>query len=388
VAEPEPIPLARPDLGAREEEMVLEAMRSGRLSLGPMLDLFERRFAEWLGVDDSVAVSSGTSALHLGVRALGWGPGDEVVTSPFSFAASANCLLYEGATPVFCDIDPVTLNLDPAAAAAALGERTAGLLPVHILGYPAAMPEIEGIAAERGLGILEDACEAAGAVDSEGVAVGARGNLATFAFYANKQLTTGEGGMIIPSEPETAARLRSERNQGRAEDMGWLSHERLGFNYRLTELQAAIGAAQLERADELLADRSRVAGLYAQRLEAIGASGAGEGDLEGLVLPCRDRGSERRSWFIYALLLPRGADRDSLVAALGEQGIQAKAYMPCIHLMPHYRERFGFREGQFPNAEDASARLLALPFFGGMGEMEVDRVAAALAAALGRGASG
>ena len=368
--------------------MVLEAMRSGRLSLGPMLDLFERRFAEWLGVDDSVAVSSGTSALHLGVRALGWGPGDEVVTSPFSFAASANCLLYEGATPVFCDIDPVTLNLDPAAAGAALGERTVGLLPVHILGYPAAMPELEGIAAERGLGILEDACEAAGAVDSEGVAVGARGNLATFAFYANKQLTTGEGGIIIPSEPETAARLRSERNQGRAEDMGWLSHERLGFNYRLTELQAAIGAAQLERADELLADRSRVAGLYAQRLEAIGASGAGEGDPAGLVLPCRDRGSERRSWFIYALLLPRGADRDSLVAALGEQGIQAKAYMPCIHLMPHYRERFGFREGQFPNAEDASARLLALPFFGGMGEMEVDRVAGALAAALGRGASG
>jgi perosamine synthetase len=386
VAEPEPIPLARPDLGAREEEMVLEAMRSGRLSLGPMLDLFERRFAEWLGVDDSVAVSSGTSALHLGVRALGWGPGDEVVTSPFSFAASANCLLYEGATPVFCDIDPVTLNLDPAGAA--LGERTAGLLPVHILGYPAAMPELEGIAAKHGLGILEDACEAAGAVDSEGVSVGARGNLATFAFYANKQLTTGEGGMIIPSEPETAARLRSERNQGRAEDMGWLSHERLGFNYRLTELQAAIGVAQLERADELLADRSRVAGLYAQRLEAIGASGAGEGDPEGLVLPCRDRGSERRSWFIYALLLPRGADRDSLVAALGAQGIQAKAYMPCIHLMPHYRQRFGFREGQFPNAEDASARLLALPFFGGMGEMEVDRVAAALAAALGRGAGG
>jgi dTDP-4-amino-4,6-dideoxygalactose transaminase len=388
VAEPEPIPLARPHLGAREEEMVLEVMRSGRLSLGPMLDQFERRFAEWLGVDDSVAVSSGTSALHLGVRALGWGPGDEVITSPFSFAASANCLLYEGATPVFCDIDPVTLNLDPAAAGAALGERTAGLLPVHILGYPAAMPELEGIAAERGLGILEDACEAAGAVDSEGVAVGARGNLATFAFYANKQLTTGEGGMIIPSEPETAARLRSERNQGRAEDMGWLSHERLGFNYRLTELQAAIGVAQLERADELLADRSRVAGLYAQRLEAIGASRAGKGDPEGLVLPCRDRGSERRSWFIYALLLPRGADRDSVVAALGEQGIQAKAYMPCIHLLPHYRERFGFREGQFPNAEEASARLLALPFFGGLGEMEVDRVAGALAAALGRRASG
>ncbi len=362
--------------------MVLEAMRSGRLSLGPMLERFERRFAEWLGVDDAVAVSSGTSALHLGVRALGWGPGDEVVTSPFSFAASANCLLYEGATPVFCDVDPVTLDIDPAAAGAATGERTAGLLPVHILGYPAAMPELETIAAGRGLGILEDACEAAGAVDSEGVTVGARGSLATFAFYANKQLTTGEGGMIVPSSPGTAARLRSERTQGRAEDMGWLSHERLGFNYRLTELQAAIGVVQLERADELLAERSRVAALYTERLEAIGASPAGEGDRDGLVLPCRDRGSDRRSWFIYALLLPRGTDRDPVVAELGGHGIQAKAYMPCIHLMPHYRERFGFSEGQFPIAEDASARLLALPFFGRMGEENVDRVCTALAKAL------
>jgi perosamine synthetase len=362
---------------------VLDVLRSGRLSLGPVLERFEREFAEWLGVDDAVAVSSGTSALHLGVRTLGWGPGDEVVTSPFSFVASANCLLYEGATPAFCDVDPVTLDIDPPAAEAALGERAAGLLPVHILGYPAAMPELERIAAERGLGILEDACEAAGAVDSEGVAVGARGNLATFAFYANKQLTTGEGGMIVPSSPETAARFRSERNQGRARDMDWLSHERLGFNYRLTEMQAAIGVAQLERADELLAARSRVAGLYTQRLEAIGGSPAGEGEPAGLVLPCRDRGSERRSWFIYTLLLPRGTDRDALVAELSGRGIQAKAYMPCIHLMPYYRERFGFREGQFPVAEDASARLLALPFFGGMGEADVDRVCAALAEALG-----
>jgi len=377
------LPLARPDLGAREEELVLEVMRSARLSLGPMLERFEHRFAEWLGVEDSVAVSSGTSALHLGVRALGWGNGDEVVTSPFSFAASANCLLYEGAMPVFCDIDPVTLDLDPAAAGAAVGERTRGFLPVDILGYPAAMPEIERIAAERGLGILEDACEAVGAVDSEGVRVGARGHLATFAFYANKQLTTGEGGMIVPSSPEIAARLRSERNQGRAQDMGWLSHERVGFNYRLTELQAAIGVAQLERADELLGARSRVAGLYAERLEAMGGSAAGDGDPDGLVLPCRDRGSERRTWFIYALLLPKGTDRDGLVAELGGQGIQAKAYMPCIHLMPHYRERFGFAEGQFPVAEDASARLLALPFFGAMGEGQVERACAALAQALG-----
>jgi len=216
----DPIQLARPDIGPREEQLVLEVLRSGRLSLGPMGERFEREFAAWLGVEDAVAVSSGTTALHLGVRQLGWGRGDEVVTSPFSFVASANCLLYEGARPVFCDVDPVTLDLDPQAAAAAVGERTAGILPVHIFGWPAAMGELEALAGARGLGILEDACEALGAVDSEGRRVGARGNLATFAFYANKQMTTGEGGMIVPSDPDTAARLRSERNQGRAVDMG------------------------------------------------------------------------------------------------------------------------------------------------------------------------
>ncbi len=381
----DPIPLARPELGAREEQLVLDVMRSGRLSLGPVLELFERRFADWLGAEDAVAVSSGTAALHLGVRALGWGSGDEVVTSPFSFVASANCLLYEGATPVFCDVDPITLAIDPAAAAAAVGERTAGLLPVHILGYPAAMAELEEVASRRGLGILEDACEALGAIDSDGIGVGARGNLATFAFYANKQLTTGEGGLIVPSSPEVAERLRSERNQGRASDMGWLSHTRLGFNYRLTDLQAAIGVGQLERADELLAERDRVAGLYAERLGAIGGHLAGGGDRDGLVLPCENRGAERRSWFVYAVLLPADVDRDSLVTELARGGIQAKAYMPCIHLLPDYRERFGLREGQFPVAEDASARLVALPFFTGMAEVEVDRVADALSGALGGG---
>ena len=188
------IGLAQPEIGPREEELVLAVLRSGRLSLGPMGERFERQFAAWLGSEDAVAVSSGTTALHLGVRALGWGAGDEVLTSPFSFVASANCLLYEGVRPVFCDVDPETLNLDPAAAAAALGERTAGILPIHIFGFPAAMPELEALAAPGGLGILEDACEALGAVDSEGRAVGTRGNLATFAFYANKQMTTGEGG--------------------------------------------------------------------------------------------------------------------------------------------------------------------------------------------------
>ena len=378
----QPVPLAQPDLGGREEELVLEVLRSGRLSLGPMQERFERDFAAWLGAGDAIAVSSGTAALHLGVRALGWGEGDEVVTSPFSFVASANCLLYEGVKPAFCDVDPVTLNLDPEAASEAVGERTAGILPVDILGYPAALPRFEQIAAEHGLGLLEDACEALGAVDSEGVRVGARGTTATFAFYANKQLTTGEGGIVIPADAQAAARMRSERNQGRGPDMGWVDHERVGFNYRLTEMQAALGIAQLERADELLAGRARVAASYSERLAQSGAAPAGEGDPAGFVLPSVDRGSERRSWFVYAIRLPAGADRDAVVADLAQRGIAAKAYMPCIHLLGPYRERFGHRPGELPVAEDASSRLLALPFFGGMDEGQVERVCEALEEAL------
>jgi perosamine synthetase len=367
----EQIPLARPEVGPREEELVLEVLRSGRLSLGPMGERFERAFAEWLGVEDAVAVSSGTTALHLGVRALGWGPGDEVLTSPFSFVASANCLLYEGARPVFCDVDPETLDLDPAAAAAAGGERTVGILPVHIFGYPAAMPALEALAAERGLGLLEDACEALGAVDAEGRRVGARGNLATFAFYANKQMTTGEGGMIVPSDPGVAARLRSERNQGRAVDMGWLDHGGIGFNYRLSDLAAALGVAQIEKLDTMLADRARVASLYE----------AGLARIEGLRLPAAGRGEEVRSWFVYAVQLPEGADRDATIARLAERGVASKAYLPCIHLFPHLRE-LGYREGQFPVAEAASARSLALPFFPSLGEAGVARVCEALAQSL------
>ena len=369
----DPIPLARPELGEREEELALEVLRSGRLSLGPMGERFERDFAAWLGVGDAVAVSSGTTALHLGVRALGWGAGDEVLTSPFSFVASANCLLYEGARPVFCDVDPKTLDLDPAAVEAALSEHSAGILPVHIFGYPAAMPELEAIAARGGLGILEDACEALGAVDSEGRPIGARGNLATFAFYANKQLTTGEGGMVVPPNAATAARLRSERNQGRAADMGWLDHGGLGFNYRLSDLAAALGVAQLERLEERLARRAAVAAMYEEALAGI----------EGLRIPIAGRGAERRSWFVYTVALPEGADRDSAIARLAERGIAAKAYLPCIHLFPHLRE-LGYREGQFPVAEAASARSLALPFFPSMSEAQVSRVCEELAVALGQ----
>ncbi len=379
----DPIPLAKPELGEREEELVLEAMRSGRLSLGPMAERFEHDFAEYLGVPDAVAVSSGTAALHLCVRALGWGEGDEVVTSPFSFVASANCLLYEGVTPVFCDVDPVTLNIDPAAAWEAIGDNTAGLLPVDILGYPAAVPELEQVAADGGLGLLEDSCEALGARDSEGKLVGSRGNLATFAFYANKQLTTGEGGMVAVSDAEIAARLRSERNQGRAPDMTWVDHDRLGFNYRLTELQAAMGIGQIERLDGMLASRAEAGRRYTEQLADLDYSApAGDGDPAGLVLPCADIGDTRRSWFVYAVRLPAGADRDAVVADLAQRGVEAKAYMPAIHLMAFYRERFGFEDGQFPVAEDASARLLALPFFSTITQSEIDRVCEALAEAL------
>lgn len=366
-----PLPLAKPVIGSEEERLVLEVLRSGHLSLGPMGRRFEEEFAAWLDVEDAVSTNSGTTALHLGVRALGWGPGDEVVLTPFTFVASANCLLYEGVKPVFADIDPVTLNLDPTAAEAAITETTAGLLPVDIFGYPSAMPEFERIAAERGLGLLEDSAQALGAVDEDGRKVGSRGGLAVFAFYANKQMTTGEGGMIIPRDAAEAERLRSERNQGRAIDMNWLDHDRLGFNYRLSDIAAAIGVAQVARLDTILEDRARVAARYAESL----------GGIQGLELPVADRGTARRSWFVYPVRLPEGSDRDAVINRLTGAGIPAKAYLPCIHLFPHIRE-LGYQEGMFPVAEAVAARSMALPFYGDMTAAETDRVAAALAVAL------
>ncbi len=371
-AQPEPIPVAQPVIGPREEELVLETLRSGRLSLGPRLAEFEARFGEWLGASHASAVSSGTAGLHLALRACGVERGDEVVTTPFSFVASANSILYEDARPVFCDIDPQTLNLDPEAAAAAVGPRTAGLLPVHIFGYPAAMPAFERIAAERGLWIVEDTCEALGAVHADGARVGTRGHLSVFAFYANKQLVTGEGGVVISPSAEVKAHIDSERNQGRAPDMDWLDHDRLGFNYRLSDLACALGVAQLERLHAMLADRARAAALYGQALAGI----------EGLELPLPDTGGNRRSWFVYVVQVPEDADRDAVIEALRARGVDAKPYLPAIHLMSFYRERFGHRPGEFPICEDISARSVALPFFPALTEGQVGRVAEALAAAL------
>jgi len=381
----EPIPLARPELGPREEELLLEVVRSGSLSLGPKLDQFEHDFSDWIGgAVYAVAVSSGTAALHLGVRAKGWSDGDEVITSPLSFVASTNCLLYEGAKPVFADIDPVTLNLDPEKAAEAIKETTKGLLPVHIFGYPADLPAFGALAKQQELGMLEDACQALGAIDSTGAKIGTDGNLATFAFYANKQMTTGEGGILVTSDQEVAEAVHSERNQGRTPDMQQVDHDRIGFNYRLTDLHAAIGIAQLERLDEMLNARENVAALYRERLTQLGAAPSGEDDDHDIVLPNENRGSERRSWFVFVVQLPDGADRDAVIKSLGDDGIASRAYLPCIHLLPPYRERFGYTGGEFPIAERVAERSLALPFFTSMTESQVDRVCTALGEALGK----
>jgi perosamine synthetase len=339
-------------------------MRSGRLSLGAVLREFEQALAGFVGVEHVSAVSSGTAGLHLAVRAAGIEAGDEVITTPFSFVASANCLLYEGAKPVFADIDPVTLNVDPAAVDAAVTERTTGLLPVHIFGLAADMAALERIASDRGLWIVEDACEALGAEYADGGAVGARGHRAPFAFYANKQMTTGEGGAVVCVDGADKARLDSERNQGRAPNMDWLDHDRLGFNYRLSDIAAAIGVEQVARLPELLGARSRAAAMYNDAL----------GDLD-VTLPAPGN----RSWFVYVVQLPPSVDRDATVVKLGEMGIETKPYLPAIHLMSFYKDKFGWKEGQFPVCEDVSRRALALPLFPAITESQIERVAEGLA---------
>jgi perosamine synthetase len=374
LSDPDALPLAKPVVGLPEERLVAEVLRSGHLSLGPRVEQFERLFAEFVGARLASAVSSGTAGLHLALRAVGVGDGDEVITSPFSFVASANVALYERARPVFADIDPVTLNLDPAAAEAAVTERTRALLPVHIFGYPADLPSFERIAARHGLGIVEDACEALGALHADGSAVGARGNPAVFGFYANKQLTTGEGGMVTLGAPDMKAQIDSERNQGRAPDMGWLDHDRLGFNYRLSDIACAVGIGQMARLKGLLEARALVARHYREALSGI----------EGLQLPCEDVDGNRRGWFVFVVQLPRGVDREATVRALAGEGIQSKPYLPAIHLLSFYRERFGHRPGEFPVCEDVAARSLALPFHPELGEGDVERVARSLRAATGR----
>jgi perosamine synthetase len=371
VASVRTIPLSSPWLDEREEELVGEVLRSGRLSLGPWIDRFEEEFAAAVGAPFAAAVSSGTAGLHLLCITAGVGAGDEVVTSPYSFVASANCAIYEGATPVFADVDPRTLNLSPGAVEAAMTDRTRAVIAVDIFGYPCELDELRAICEARGVALIEDACEALGSRYKGGV-IGSQGPSAVFAFYPNKQITTGEGGMVTTHSEREWRLLRSLRNQGRADSGGWLEHSRLGFNYRIDDIRAAIGLGQLEKLDEILSHRHEVAMRYGELLRTI----------EGLELPCADDADHERSWFVYVVALPHGSDREAVIASLADRGVQTARYLPCIHLQPYMQERFGYRVGLCPVAEDTATRTLALPFHARLAEDDQEYVAEALRTAL------
>ncbi len=365
------IPLSSPFLDERDEELVLEVLRSGRLSLGPTIDRFEELFAAAVGAPYAAAVSSGTAGLHLLCITAGIAPGDEVITSPYSFAASANCFIYEGGVPVFADVDSRTLNMDPAAVEDAVTSRTKAIVAVDIYGYPCELDELRGIAERHGLALIDDSCEALGAT-YRGARLGSHGPPAVFAFYPNKQITTGEGGMVTTHSEEEWRLLRSLRNQGRGDSGGWLEHVRLGFNYRIDDVRSALGIGQLEKLDEILRLRAEVAGRYAEILDGI----------DGVELPVADDADHVRSWFVYVVALPDNAARERVIAQFEREGIGYNRYLPSIHLQPYMRERYGFGEGLCPVAEDYSSRTLALPFFTALERGAQERVAEALAAAL------
>jgi perosamine synthetase len=365
------VPLSGPYLDDREEQLVLEVLRSGRLSLGPAIDRFEELFAAKVGAPYAAAVSSGTAGLHLLCISAGVGAGDEVITSPYSFAASANCFIYEGAVPVFADIDARTYNLDPAAVEAAVTERTKAIVAVDIYGYPCELDPLRAIAEKHGLAFVQDSCEALGA-EYKGSLLGSHGPPAVFAFYPNKQITTGEGGMVTTHSEEEWRLMRSLRNQGRGDSGGWLEHVRLGFNYRLDDVSAALGIGQVEKLDEILRLRSAVAERYGELL----------GGIEGVELPCADDAEHTRSWFVYVVALPDNDARERVIAHFERESIGFNRYLPSIHLQPYMRERYGFREGLCPVSEDLSSRTLALPFFTALERDAQERVAEALAVAL------
>jgi perosamine synthetase len=364
------INLSAPWIDERDEELVLEVLRSGWLSLGPTGPRFESMFADAIGVPHCAAVSSGTAGLHLCMRIAGVGPGDEVITSPYSFVASANCAIYEGATPVFADIDPHTYNLDPTAVEAAITPRTKALVAVDIFGYPAEYDELVALCEKHGIVLVEDSCEALGAT-YKGKPLGSHGHLAVWAFYPNKQMTTGEGGAVTTASAEEHELLVSLRNQGRLETSSWLQHGRLGYNYRLDDLSAALGIGQLEKLDRILAARRDVAARYTELLASV--------DVE---TPLADDADHTRSWFVYVVKLPTGVDRDGVMARMSEQGIATAPYLPSIHLQSYMRERYGFSEGMLPVSEDCSERTMALPFHARLDRGDQERVADALRAAL------
>jgi len=371
------IPLSQPDITDREIDAVVATLRSGRLSIGPEQESFEHAVAQVSGRSQGVAVSSGTAGLHAVLLALGVGPGDEVITTPFSFIASANCILMAGATPVFVDICPKSLNMDPARTEAAITPRTKAVIAVEVFGNTTHMLELERIAQRHEVALIEDCCEALGGVAAGGRRVGSFGRAGVFGFYPNKQITTGEGGMIVTDDHALADRCRSLRNQGRATDAhsgadraagSWLSHERLGYNYRMSEVNAAMGNAQMARLPAMLETRRRVAGDYMRQLM----------DCDELVLPTVEADTDATmSWFVFVVRL--GGDygrveRDRIIDGMKRHEIGASNYFPCIHLQPFYRDRFNFGPGAFPIAERISDRTLALPFYNRLDEKSIELI--------------
>ena len=360
------IPIARPDIGQSEIDAVTEVLHGDVLALGPRAEAFEEAVASLTGRQYGVACSSGTAGLHMVIAGLGLGDGDEVITTPFSFVASVNCILYERAVPRFVDIEEETLGIDPDLLARTAGPRTRAVLAVDVFGNPCRIEAMQEAADHQGWYLIEDSCEALGST-LRGRQAGSFGVAGVFAFYPNKQITTGEGGMVVTDDPELAETLRSLRNQGRDADGTWLRHVRLGFNYRLDELSAALGVAQLQRLGELRARRRNVVERYAQAL----------GGLPWLRVPTPAPGAEV-DWFVYVIRLDTDIDRDRLVGQLEERGVSTRPYFSPIHLQPYLRDRFGFRPGDFPVTERVAASTLALPFSTRLTDHEIEQVADAL----------
>jgi len=360
------ISLSGPDITDVEINCVLDVLRSPTLSIGPQLDEFERLAAAAAGRRYGVAVNSGTSALHLIVRALGLGEGDEVITTPFSFVASSNVLLMERVKPVFVDIDPMTLNIDASQIESAITSRTKALLVVDVFGQAVDMEAIASVAARHDLQVIEDSCEAIGG-GFNGIPCGKLGVAGAFAFYPNKQITTGEGGCLVTDDEDLYRLARSMRNQGRGDGGGWLEHERLGYNYRMSELQAALGVAQLGRLSEIVAMRTVVAHEYTKRLR----------ELADVTVPYVDP-RVQISWFVYVIRVSASIDRDLLLKFLREHGVGCRNYFAPIHLQPFYREQFGYQLGDFPVTEAVAAQTIALPFYNRLSEEDIDYVCATL----------
>lgn len=364
------IPLSSPDISHKEVEIINQVLSTPFLSIGPKVKEFERKIADFIGAKYAVATNSGTSGLHLCIKSLDIKDGDEVITTPFSFIASANCILFERAKPIFVDINKNTLCMDVNKIEEKITKKTKAILPVHVFGHPCQMNEILTIAKKYNLAIIEDACESLGS-EYKSKKVGIFGNAAVFAFYPNKQITTAEGGIIVTNDEKIAKLCQSMRNQGRDEGDEWLSHSRLGYNYRMSELEAALGTTQINRIDEILEKRARVANLYSERLKRI----------TGVKIPYIDN-NVKMSWFVYVIRLDENKfsrqDRDEIIKELKQRGISCRDYFPPIHLEPFYVEKFNYQPGSFPITEEASALTIALPFYNNLGEEEIDYICKSL----------